>query len=297
MATPVAPAPAPAPRRLALVRLLLPTILVLGAVAWLAFLRGGAHQARATGQRVAAPAPSAAGRAATPAPPVTTALRGTAAAGVAHIPGARPVPGAGGAIAEVPDPETARSFPDAAAAAAHTPAATPAQAVSAIAPGAPSDAEVAQELLQLKAIQHSQTSIPHAGTVALDGQAVPPPGAPAAVDEIVAGGNAIADFPYVYGGGHASFVDTGYDCSGSVSYALAAAGLLRQTEVSGQLESWGVAGPGRWLTVFANAGHTYLEVAGLWFDTVGRAGPLSTRWSETPHDSPAGFVIRHWPGL
>ena len=75
-----------------------------------------------------------------------------------------------------------------------------------------------------------------------------------------------------------SFVDHAYDCSGSVSYALAAAGLIGAPETSGQLEHWGAPGPGRYLTVFANAGHTFMYVDGVWFDTAGRSGPYSTRW-------------------
>ena len=101
---------------------------------------------------------------------------------------------------------------------------------------------------------------------------------PLRIAQVIAGGNAIADFPYVYGGGHGSFIARAYDCSGSVSYALAAAGLIGAPETSGQLEHWGVPGPGRYLTVFANAGHTFMVVDGVWFDTAGRAGPYTTRW-------------------
>ncbi len=119
---------------------------------------------------------------------------------------------------------------------------------------------------------------------------------PQRIAEVIAGGNAIADFPYVYGGGHASFIDRAYDCSGSVSYALAAAGLIGAPETSGQLEHWGVAGPGKYLTVFANAGHTFMVVDGVWFDTAGRAGPYSTRWL-TSRPSLVGYAIRHYPGL
>ena len=113
---------------------------------------------------------------------------------------------------------------------------------------------------------------------------------------LAAGGNAIADFPYVYGGGHRSFIDDAYDCSGSVSYALAAGGLISAPETSGQLKSWGAAGPGRYLTVFATVGHTFMWVDGLWFDTAGRAGPYSTRWLTT-QPSLVGYVERHYPGL
>jgi hypothetical protein len=119
---------------------------------------------------------------------------------------------------------------------------------------------------------------------------------PLKISQVIAGGNAIADFPYVYGGGHVSFIARAYDCSGSVSYALAAAGLIAAPETSGQLEHWGAPGPGRYLTVFADAGHTFMYVDGVWFDTAGRAGPYSTRWLHaTP--SLAGYVERHYPGL
>ena len=91
------------------------------------------------------------------------------------------------------------------------------------------------------------------------------------MQKVIAGANEIADFPYVYGGGHASFVDNAYDCSGSVSYALAAGGLLSAPETSGQLESWGAPGPGRYITVYANAGsHVHVR----------RRHPLRHRWAQ-----------------
>ena len=123
-----------------------------------------------------------------------------------------------------------------------------------------------------------------------------PTGVPEAIQKVVAGANAIADFPYVYGGGHASFVDNAYDCSGSVSYALAAAGLLSEPETSGTLESWGAPGPGRYITVFANAGHTYMYVDGMLYDTAGRSGVYASRWQVGAVDN-SGYVARHWPGL
>jgi peptidoglycan hydrolase CwlO-like protein len=122
-----------------------------------------------------------------------------------------------------------------------------------------------------------------------------PPGAPAAVGEVIAAGNAIATLPYVYGGGHASFHADGYDCSGSVSYALAAAGLVTSPMISGAFESWGDPGPGRWITVYANAGHVWMEVAGWRFDTVALAEG-GTRWSRGGGEF-SGFVVRHPPGL
>jgi cell wall-associated NlpC family hydrolase len=113
---------------------------------------------------------------------------------------------------------------------------------------------------------------------------------------VIAGANAIADFPYVFGGGHASFVDNAYDCSGSVSYALAAGGLLSAPQTSGELESWGAPGPGRYITVLANAGHTYMYVDGVMYNTAGRSGVYASRWQVGAVDN-AGFVARHWPGL
>jgi cell wall-associated NlpC family hydrolase len=127
------------------------------------------------------------------------------------------------------------------------------------------------------------------------GMVQPPPGAPAAVAQVIAAGNAIATLPYIWGGGHASFQASGYDCSGSVSYALAAAGLLSSPLDSTGFESWGEPGPGRWITVYANAQHAFMVVAGWRFDTVALA-ESGTRWSQTPADT-SGFVARHPPGL
>lgn len=122
-----------------------------------------------------------------------------------------------------------------------------------------------------------------------------PAGAPAAVGQVIAAGNAIATLPYIYGGGHASFQANGYDCSGSVSYALAAAGLVTSPMVSGDFESWGAPGAGRWITVYANSDHVWMEVAGWRFDTVALA-ESGTRWSQSGGEL-SGFVVRHPPGL
>ncbi len=122
-----------------------------------------------------------------------------------------------------------------------------------------------------------------------------PPGAPEAVRQVIAAGNAIATLPYIWGGGHGSFHASGYDCSGSVSYALAAAGLISSPMVSGDFESYGDPGPGRWITIYANAGHVWMEVAGWRFDTVALAFG-GTRWSQGGGEY-AGFVVRHPPGL
>ncbi len=128
-----------------------------------------------------------------------------------------------------------------------------------------------------------------------DGYAQAPAGAPEAVRLVVAAGNVISGLPYSYGGGHASFQASAYDCSGSISYALAAAGLVSSPLNSTGFESWGEPGPGRWITVYANAGHAYMVVGGWRFDTSAlRSG--GTRWTREQRSS-AGFVARHPPGL
>jgi cell wall-associated NlpC family hydrolase len=128
-----------------------------------------------------------------------------------------------------------------------------------------------------------------------DGLAIPPANAPDAVKKIIAAGNEIASKPYRYGGGHGSWEDSGYDCSGSVSYALHGAGLLKRAMPSGSFSSWGEAGPGAWVTLYTNSGHIYMEVAGLRFDTSGRAR-TGSRWQKAPRSSD-GFVVRHPEGL
>jgi hypothetical protein len=132
-------------------------------------------------------------------------------------------------------------------------------------------------------------------TAATGGTIKPPPGAPTVIAAIVRAGNAIATLPYIYGGGHASLQANGYDCSGSVSYALAAAGLVSSPMVSGQFESWGLPGPGRWITVYANADHVWMTVAGWRYDTVALA-ESGTRWAPSGGEY-SGFVVRHPAGL
>jgi peptidoglycan hydrolase-like protein with peptidoglycan-binding domain len=132
-------------------------------------------------------------------------------------------------------------------------------------------------------------------TVGPDGQAVAPAGAPPQVAQIIAAGNQIASKPYKYGGGHGNWDDSGYDCSGSVSYALHGAGLLDQALPSGDFADWGDAGPGQWVTIYANGGHMYMVVAGLRFDTSGRSNH-GTRW-QTEQRSPDGYTVRHPPNV
>ncbi|MFN8203566.1 MAG: hypothetical protein U0S48_13430 [Solirubrobacteraceae bacterium] len=127
------------------------------------------------------------------------------------------------------------------------------------------------------------------------GMAQAPAGAPEAVALVIAAGNAISGLPYSYGGGHASFQASAYDCSGSVSYALAAAGLVSSPLDSTGFMSWGEPGPGQWITVYANAGHAYMVVGGWRFDTSALSSG-GTRWTRAQRSS-AGFVARHPPGL
>ena len=114
------------------------------------------------------------------------------------------------------------------------------------------------------------------------------------VGQVVAAANEIATTPYVWGGGHGG-ASGGYDCSGSISYALAAAGLLESPLDSTGFMSWGEPGPGSRITVYANAGHAYMVVDGRRFDTSALSGG-GTRWTSEMRSS-AGFVARHPPGL
>jgi cell wall-associated NlpC family hydrolase len=130
----------------------------------------------------------------------------------------------------------------------------------------------------------------------LDGRtAVAPAGAPAEVVDAIEAANRITRKPYRYGGGHGRFRDSGYDCSGAVSYALHGAGLLGRPRDSSGLMSWGRRGRGEWITVYAHGGHAYMVIAGLRFDTSGR-GESGPRW-RPERRSARGYVARHPAGL
>jgi hypothetical protein len=154
-----------------------------------------------------------------------------------------------------------------------------------------SDAQIRSELASSGLSANADQAI-----LTPNGLAIAPIGAPAAVQAVINAGNEIAHLPYIWGGGHGRFQDTGYDCSGSLSFVLAAAGLLNGTETSGQLMSWGDPGAGRWITVFAAQGHTFMYVAGLRFDTVALA-QTGSRWSNRSATESGGFVARHPPGI
>ena len=133
-------------------------------------------------------------------------------------------------------------------------------------------------------------------TLSSDGRtAIAPDSAPQQVKDAIAAANAITTKPYKYGGGHGKWEDSGYDCSGSVSYALHGGGLLSKPLDSTGFESWGSAGKGQWITVYANSGHAWAMIAGLRFDTSG-AGEEGPRWRKESR-SASGYVVRHPDGL
>ena len=137
--------------------------------------------------------------------------------------------------------------------------------------------------------------VTQAGKAALVGtRAIAPLNAPAMVKRVIAAANHIRATPYVWGGGHGSFISTGYDCSGAVSYALHGGKLLSTPLTSGSLESFGEEGPGKWITIYANAAHTYMVVAGLRFDTAGDESGTGPRWHPTTAAAATGsYVVRH----
>jgi hypothetical protein len=133
-----------------------------------------------------------------------------------------------------------------------------------------------------------------------DGTALPPANAPRQVRKAIAAANRIHTRPYIWGGGHRSFKSKGYDCSGAVSYVLHAAGLLRSPLASGPLTRWGSPGIGSWITVYANAGHAWMTVAGLRYDTSATGESLNQgsgpRWRVSMR-SGTGYTARFYPGL
>jgi cell wall-associated NlpC family hydrolase len=170
-------------------------------------------------------------------------------------------------------------------------------------PGAPTDAQVRADLKEARAAlrsfsSHLDTAFlatgPHAKVLS-DGSAQAPDNAPDIVKRVILAGNEIAKFPYKWGGGHGAWRDNGYDCSGSVSFALAGAGLLHTPLTSGAFMSWGKPGKGKWITIYASPGHVFMFVAGLRFDTSGR-GRAGTRWQDGGRYA-NGFVAVHPPGL
>jgi cell wall-associated NlpC family hydrolase len=129
------------------------------------------------------------------------------------------------------------------------------------------------------------------GVVTAEGFAVPPASAPRVAKAVIAAGNEIAIAPYKWGGGHGKWRDDGYDCSGSVSYALHGAGLLDSALVSGDFARWEEKGAGRWISIYANRDHVYMVVAGMRFDTSAQSR-TGSRWTAEMR-SPDGFSVTH----
>jgi cell wall-associated NlpC family hydrolase len=142
----------------------------------------------------------------------------------------------------------------------------------------------------------TETGPPGKATL-VNGRAIPPVNAPPAVKQVIAAANKIRTKPYIYGGGHARFWDSGYDCSGSVSFALHGGGFLSSPLPSGPMETWGSAGRGRWITVYANSGHAYAVIAGLRWDTAGTTNGTGPRWHKSTRAAASGpFIARHPAG-
>jgi len=129
-----------------------------------------------------------------------------------------------------------------------------------------------------------------------NGMLIPPKSAPARVKQVIWAADRIRTKPYIWGGGHARWWDQGYDCSGSVSYALHGGEFLESPLPSGPMESWGLEGEGRWITVYANPGHAYAVIAGYRWDTAGDSSGTGPRWHEELLSN-EGFVARHPAGF
>jgi hypothetical protein len=133
----------------------------------------------------------------------------------------------------------------------------------------------------------------------VNGYAAAPMNAPANVQQVIWTANQIIGLPYIYGGGHSSFTASGYDCSGTVSFALHGGSLLNTPADSSEFMHWGSHGAGRWIAVFGNAGHAYMDVAGLRLDTSAADDPTNQqgpRWRPLRTDN-SGYTVRHPLGL
>jgi peptidoglycan hydrolase-like protein with peptidoglycan-binding domain len=159
------------------------------------------------------------------------------------------------------------------------------------------DAKALRIAVESSAVESPERIAPPTGKAVVggDGLATAPADAPEQVKAIIEAGNRIATKPYKYGGGHGRWEDTGYDCSGSMSYAFHGAGMLDRALDSSGFMSWGEPGKGQWVTIYAKGSHAYMIVAGLRFDTSGRADQ-GTRWQARMRSS-SGYTVRHPEGL
>jgi len=245
------------------------------------------------------------------APPATTPAATTTAPAVRTFPvtaRSRSVAYKGPVFIKTPAGEILPYQPTSATSASVTPAAAGAPATGGVVAAPASEAAASPLTAELGPVGPADTGGPLArpellvpGSTAryVDGLAAAPESAPAAVQQIIWAGNELIGLPYIYGGGHGSFISPGYDCSGTVSFALHGASLLPTPEDSGEFEGWGGTGPGQWVTIFANGGHAYMTVAGLRLDTSPANDPSNLegpRWRPLRPGN-QGFVVRHPVGL
>jgi hypothetical protein len=141
----------------------------------------------------------------------------------------------------------------------------------------------------------ARTCAPVAPATYVLGVVAPPESAPPAVKAAIAAANQIRTRPYIWGGGHSKWASPGYDCSGAVSFALHGAGLITTPMDSGEMMSWGQPGKGRWITIYANAGHAFAVIDGVRWDTAGDESGTGPRW-HPEMVSTAGYVARHPAG-
>ena len=143
--------------------------------------------------------------------------------------------------------------------------------------------------------EETPTTTGEAGRAMLvNGRAIAPTNAPTSVRQVIAAANKIRTTPYIWGGGHGRWWDSGYDCSGAVSFALHGAKLMSLPLTSGSMAAWGAPGRGRWITIYANASHAYAVIAGLRWDTAGDEDESGPRWHEALAAAAGGsFVARH----
>jgi hypothetical protein len=156
-------------------------------------------------------------------------------------------------------------------------------------------------VLPTPALPVARPTVPGMTGKIMHGLAYAPADAPLQVQEVIWAGDRIRFKPYVYAGGHAKWNDVGYDCSGTVSYVLHAAGLLKTSMDSSDFETWGRGGAGQWITVYTNPGHAFIEIAGIRLDTSAEQDPnpppgTGPRWRPVM-TSTAGFMARHPTGL
>ena len=176
-----------------------------------------------------------------------------------------------------------------ASASGSAPAKTSGDPSSAPAPAAPQDQAGGAAFGSVPAMLHP--TVPGDVGVIRDGVAYAPANAPLPVQQAIWAANTLRHKPYIYGGGHQSFRSRGYDCSGTVSFALHGAGLLNTPLDSSSFMRWGERGRGQWITVYTNPGHAWAIIAGMRLDTSG-PGESGPRW-RTERRSARGFRVRH----